>query len=137
MGILRKASVETKKIALPVEYETKGKEKIAVLRDPAEGEDWIAVRTDIAKRDFNRFVSYLPGRTVSTEEGMTPAEATELQKGLFETLVTGWSLEEAATLEAYESLSNEGASAIDTALAEHFKALQPSAQEEKVGFRPK
>ena len=115
MGILRKASVETKKIALPVEYVTKGKERVANLREPEEGEDWIAVRTDIAKRDFNRFVSYLPGRTVSEESGMTPAEATELQKGLFETLVTGWSLEEAPTLSAYESLSNEGASAIDTA----------------------
>ena|SRR5687768_13616507 len=136
MGILRKAQTETKRIALPVEYVGKGKQRVAVLREPEADEDFIVVRLDISKRDFNRFVSYLPGRTVSEESGMTPAEATELQKGLFETLVTGWSLEEAPTVNAYEELSNEGATEIDTALAEHFKSLQPSKQEEKVGFRP-
>ena len=117
MGILRKASVETKQI------------------DLGEG-DFIVVRMDISKRDFNRFIAYLPGRTVDADTGMTPAEATELQKGLFETLVTAWSLEDAPTVEAYMDLSNEGASAIDTALAEHFKSLQPTKQEEKVAFRP-
>jgi len=136
-NLLRKASAETKRIALPVEYETKGKERIAIMREPKEGEDFIEVRTDIAKRDFNRFISYLPGRTVNEDEGMTPSEATELQKGLFETLVTGWSLDVEPTVAEYESLSNEGATAIDTALAEHFRALQPSKQEEKVAFRPK
>lgn len=137
MGILRKASVETKKIALPVEYNGIGKNRVAVLRDPTGEEDYVEVRTDISKRDFNRFIAFLPARTVSEEEGMTPSEATELQKGLFETLVTGWSLDTPATVEEYEGLSNEGASEIDTALAEHFKSLQPSKQEEKVGFRPK
>lgn len=117
MGILRRATTETQKIEL------------------GEG-DFIVVRMDISKRDFNRFVSYLPSRTVSEDNGMTPSEATELQKGLFETLVTAWSLDEEPTVEAYENLSNEGAAVIDTALAEHFKSLQPSKQEEKAAFRP-
>lgn len=136
MGILRRANTETRKIALPVEYEGTGKNRVAVLRDPAEGEDFVEVRLEIAKRDFNRFISYLPAREVTKEAGMVPTEATELQKGLFETLVTGWSLAEEPTVETYESLENEGATAIDTALAEHFKTLQPTKQEEKVGFRP-
>jgi len=117
MGILRRASTETKQI------------------DLGEG-DFIVVRMDISKRDFNRFIAYLPGREVTKDSGMTPSEATELQKGLFETLVTAWSLEEEPTVEAYENLSNEGATAIDSALAEHFKSLQPTKQEEKAGFRP-
>ena len=117
MGILRRASTETKRI------------------DLADG-DFIEVRADISKRDFNRFIAYLPGREVTKAQGMTPSEATELQKGLFETLVTAWSLPEDPTVEAYESLSNEGATAIDTALAEHFKSLQPDKGEEKAGFRP-
>lgn len=129
MGILRRANSETKRIPLTANGPV-------MDREPQEGEDFIEVRVDIAKRDFNRFIAYLPGREVTKDSGMTPAEATELQKGLFETLVTGWSLEEQATVEAYESLSNEGATVIDTALAEHFKTLQPSKQEEKVGFRP-
>lgn len=137
MGILRRANTETRKIALPVEFEGVGKNRVAVLREPAEGEDFIEVRLEIAKRDFNRFISYLPGREVTKESGMTPAEATELQKGFFETLVTGWSLDTEPTVDEYEGLENEGATAIDTALAEHFKTLQPSKQEEKVGFRPK
>ena len=117
MGILRRASTETKQIDLD------------------EG-DFVVVRMDISKRDFNRFIAYLPGRTVSEEDGMTPSEATELQKGLFETLVTAWSLDTEPTVEAYMDLSNEGATAIDTVLAEHFKSLQPTKQEEKAGFRP-
>lgn len=136
MGILRKASVETKKIALPVEYTGEGDDKVAVLRDPAEGEDFVEVRLEISKRDFNRFIAYMPGREVSVETGINATEAVELQKGMFEALVVGWSLPEPATIAAYESLENEGATAIDTAVAEHFKSMTPSKQEEKVGFRP-
>lgn len=136
MGILRKASVETKKIALPVEYEGKGKQRAAVLREPEAGEDFIAVRLEISKRDFNRFVAHMPSREVSEESGMNAAEAVELQKGLFEALVVGWSLDAPAELAEYELLENEGATAIDTALAEHFRSLTPSKQEEKAGFRP-
>lgn len=120
MSILRKASVESKRIPLGGEG----------------SEDWIDVRVEIAKRDFNRFIGFLPSRMVDEASGMTPAEAIELQKGLFETLVVGWSLDEEPTVAAYESLENEGAAAIDEALAEHFKSLQPTKAEEKAGFRP-
>jgi hypothetical protein len=118
MALLRKASVETKRLPL------------------GEDGDYIEVRTEISKRDFNRFIGFMPAREVTESTGMTAVEALELQKGLFEVLVTGWSLEEPATVEAYEGLENEGATAIDTALAEHFKSLSPSKAEEKAGFRP-
>lgn len=117
MSILRRASTETKRI------------------DLGEG-DYIDVRAEISKREFNRFIAFLPAREVNEEQGMTAQEAVELQKGLFEVLVVGWSLPEPPTLEAYEALSSEGATAIDNALAEHFRSLQPSKQEEKVAFRP-
>lgn len=115
---LRKASVESKRIDLATEG------------------DWIEVRTDIAKRDFNRFIKYLPGRDVGEDGRLTPAEAVELQAGMFEALVVAWSLPDPATVEEYLALSNEGASELDEVLAEHFKSLQPTKQEEKVGFRP-
>lgn len=117
MSILRRASAETKRI------------------DLGEG-DWLDVRMEISKRDFNRFVAFMPGREVSEDAGITAAEATELQKGMFEALVVGWSLDEAPSVEAYEGLVSEGAAAIDTALAEHFQSLQPTKAEEKAGFRP-
>lgn len=118
MGILRTASTETKRI------------------DLGEG-DYLDVRVEISKRDFNRFIAYLPGRSVGEEERLTPSEATELQKGMFEALVVGWSLDTPATIDAYENLASEGATAIDTALAEHFQTLTPSKQEEKAAFRPR
>lgn len=122
MGILRKASVETTRI---------------YLGDEADGEqrDWLDVRTEISKRDFNRFINYLPGRTVSKDDKLTPGEAVELQKGMFEALVVGWSLSVPATVDEYELLETEGASAVDEALANHFNSLRPNKQEEKVAFR--
>lgn len=121
MGILRKASVETTRI---------------FLGEEGEDRDWIDVRTEIAKRDFNKFIAFLPARTVTKDDNLTPNEATELQKGLFETLVMGWSLDTEPTVEEYLSLDTEAATAVDEALAEHFNTLNPSKQEEKVSFRP-
>jgi len=118
MSLLRKASTETKTIPLGDEG------------------DFIVVRAEIAKRDFNRFINYLPGRTVEKDEKLTPGEAVELQTGMFEALVVSWSLDAPATVEEYLALETEGAAAIDSALAEHFQSLTPTKQEEKVAFRP-
>lgn len=110
MGILRLAQTATKRIEL------------------SDG-DWIEVRTDISKRDFNRLIAFLPTRTVSEDSGLLPAEATEFQKGLFEALAVAWSAPFPATLDNYESLSNEGAQEIDRALADHFGSLTPTRAE--------
>lgn len=126
MSILRKASTET-------------------VRIPLDDTDYIVVRAEIAKGDFNKFIGYMPQRQIAEapaegaepeETKLTTAEAVELQKGLFEALVVGWSLPEEPTVEAYLSLSSDAAMAVDTAVAEHFKTLQPSKAEEKAGFRP-
>lgn len=147
MSILRRASTETKRIAIPVDYVDGPKkgdkvEKVAVLREPKDGEDWVKVRTDVAKRDFNRFIAFLPGREMSDDDKLTAPEAVELQNGMFELLVVGWSMVEEdgtpvpATLDEYLALSNDASQALDTALAEHFKSLQPTKAEEKAAFRP-
>lgn len=115
MSILRKASTGTVKIML-------------------DDTDHIEVREEISKRDFNRFVGFMPAREMAEGATLTVAEATELQKGLFEALVVGWSLPVPPTIEEYLALSSDAAAAVDEAVANHFKALSPSKEEEKAGF---
>lgn len=98
--------------------------------------DWIDVRDEIAKADFNRFIKYLPGREIDEKSKLSPAEATELQKGMFEALVVAWSSDLPCGVDGYLTLGTEGANAVDAALAEHFKKLTPTKEEEKAGFRP-
>ena len=111
MSILRKASIETKNI-------------------PLDDTDYIIVRVDISKRDFNTLVAHMP----NTADGasMTIAETTEFTAQLFDTIVVGWSLAGGKpTITDYEELSAESATAIDAALAEHFETLLPSSAEGK------
>lgn len=110
MGFLRLAKTDTKRIELP------------------EG-DWIDVRADISKRDFNRLISFMPDREVSEEAGLLPAEAMEFQKGLFEALVVGWSADVPPTIDNYLALSNDAGQEIDRLLAEHFASLTPTRAE--------
>lgn len=112
------------------------KAETTTTRIPLGEDEWIEVRDEIAKRDFNRFIKYLPGREVNEESKLTPAEATELQIGMFEALVVAWSADLPCDVEGYLALGTEGANAVDAALAEHFKTLNPSKEEEKAGFRP-
>lgn len=111
MGILRRATEEVKQLML-------------------DDTDYIVVRADISKREFNALAAKMP----QTAEGqsLTIPEAMAFQGELFSTLVTGWSLSEGTpSLEDYNGLSAEGASAIDTALADHFASLLPSSAEGK------
>lgn len=104
---------------------------------PLSDGDWVRVRTEIAKRDFNKFIKYMPGREVSKDNPdtkLTPAEAVELQTGMFEALVVAWSAPMPATVESYLNLGTESAGELDEALANHFKSLTPSKEEEKAGF---
>jgi hypothetical protein len=111
MGLFRKASTETKQ--LPVGDEG----------------DFLVVRTDISKREFNALAEQMPKQA---EEGLSIAEAAGFSSVLFETLVVGWSLDEGApTADDYLSLSAAGSNAIDAALAEHFASLLPDSAEGK------
>lgn len=119
MSILKKATTETKR--LPI----------------GEEGDWVEVRAGLSKREFNRFVSYMPARSVSEENPLNAGEAMEFATGLFEALVVGWSGEPSKpSKEDYLDLEQDSAALIDTALMEHFQSLTPSQDEANKGFRP-
>lgn len=116
MALLRLASKETKRIAL-------------------EGgdNDYIEVKTDVSKRDFNRLLQVIP----NIEDGLTPATMSDFTDFLFDLLVVGWSLVDEngapvpTTLENYNELSRDAALAVDAALVEHFNSLTPGDGERR------
>lgn len=111
MGILRKASDETKTIYL-------------------DESDYIVVRADITKREFNALAGSMPATTDGA--GITLEQAATFQRTLFETVVIGWSLAEGVpTGEDYEALAAEAGNAIDVKLMEHFESLLPTSAEGK------
>lgn len=112
MGILKKASTETKRIEL-------------------DDSDYIEVRADISKREFNILAGNMPTGVQEDGSGLSLTDATKFQEFLFGALVTGWSLPEKATTEAYNGLSAEAAQAVDEALAKHFESLMPTSAEGK------
>lgn len=110
MGILKFASKASKRIEL------------------GEG-DFIDVKEDLSKREFNALMAAMPNREITKEDGLTLTEGLEFQKALFETIVTGWSLPEAATLENYLELEQAASKLIDEKLIEHFGTIAPSDDE--------
>ena len=110
MGILRKVSEETKTILL-------------------DETDFVEVRADLSKRDFNTLAAAMPNKAQGSE--LTIAEATAFSGKLFEALVVGWSLSIPPTIEEYYTLSAESGTAIDGVLAEHFGTLLPQSAEGK------
>lgn len=113
MSILRKAGSETKTIKL-------------------DESDYIVVRADISKREFNALASKMPANVGENGAGLTLADGVAFVRELFAALVVGWSLDDTApTVTDYDELAASGASAIDTALAEYFNALVPSSAEGK------
>jgi len=111
MGILRLASPESRRI------------------DLGDG-DYIEVVSEISKKTFNKLVAVMPA-DIDQESGITPTQATAFQSSLFDCLVTGWSLPEAATVENYENLVRDAASAIDDKLMEVFSEMTVGAPEAK------
>lgn len=112
MGILRKATDEIKRI-------------------PLDETDYIVVRADITKREFNALAGSMPPVSEGGA-GLSVAQAAGFQRVLFETLVIEWSLSEGKpTLDEYDELSAEAGLVVDTKLAEHFESLLPSSAEGK------
>lgn len=111
MGLLRFASADVTRL------------------DLGDGE-WLEVKSDISKRDFNNLVKKMP-QDIDPEAGVRPGQATDLGVALFDTLVTGWSFEgEDASVENYLRLSREAADAIDAKLGDHFATLTPNREEQ-------
>jgi len=112
MGILRTASTATKEILL-------------------DETDYIRVRADLSKRDFNDLVTHMPQGVEKDGTGLSLADATKFQEYLFGTLVVGWSLDVPATVEEYNNLSADAGQVIDAKLGEHFESLLPTSAEGK------
>jgi tRNA isopentenyl-2-thiomethyl-A-37 hydroxylase MiaE len=112
MGILRTASTATKDILL-------------------DETDYIKVRADLSKRDFNDLVTHMPQGVEKDGTGLSLADATKFQEYLFGALVVGWSLDVPATVEEYNNLSADAGQAIDAKLGEHFESLLPTSAEGK------
>lgn len=110
MSILRLASQGTKRL------------------DLGDG-DFLEVREDLTKKVFNSLMSFMPDREVNEEKGISPQEGAVFARGLFETLVVGWSLPDDPTVENYDALSSEAANVVDAALVEHFASLAPNKEE--------
>jgi len=112
MGILKTASTGSKRIML-------------------DDSDYIEVRAEISKREFNTLASRMPTNVGEDGKNLSLAEATDFQKFLFGELVVGWSLDIPATIEAYEGLNAASAQAVDEKVAEHFESLLPTSAEGK------
>jgi hypothetical protein len=94
-----------------------------------DDQDYLVLRSDISKREFNDLASNMPA---GADDGkMSMSEATTFQGYLFAALTVGWSLDGDPTIEAYESLAAESANAVDEAIAKHFESLIPSSAEGK------
>src|SRR5687768_14344003 len=93
--------------------------------------DWIDVRSDISKRDFNNLIKKMP-QDIDTEKGILPGQATDLGVALFDTLAVAWSAEPtlACSTENYLGLHKDDADRIDAKLGEHFSTLTPSKEEQ-------
>lgn len=111
MGILTFASEDTKRLEL------------------GEG-DWLDVRSDLSKRDFNRLMAAMPSREISEESGLTIEEGMKFAESLFETLVVAWSAPGDVSVDNYLNLSREAAQAVDEALINHFGEISPTPDEE-------
>jgi hypothetical protein len=112
MGILKTASTATKTVML-------------------DETDFITVRSDLSKRDFNALLANMPVGVQADGTGLSMGEATKFQEFLFSALVVGWSLDVPATVEEYNGLSAASAQVVDEKLGEHFESLLPSSAEGK------
>jgi hypothetical protein len=92
--------------------------------------DWLDVRSDVSKRDFNNLIKKMP-QDIDPSGKVTMGQATDLGVALFDTLVTGWSFEgEDATVDNYLRLNRAAADVIDSKLGEHFSSLTPTKEEQ-------
>lgn len=101
----------------------------ATKRVEHDSGDWIEVRANLAKKDINSILLALPQELTSGGDTFTFQAAIGSAEALFTSLVTGWSLEEPATIESYHALTGDAAAWVDSTLYEHFNSLTLSDDE--------
>lgn len=96
-----------------------------------EDNDWLEVKEDMSRRDFNRIIATLPVTREGLDTDAIDLEAaTGFSEALFDVFVTGWSLEGVEpNVENYQRLSRESSQTIDTALSEHFNKMTVSDED--------
>lgn len=98
-------------------------------------DDWLDVRQDISRRQFNELMRILPDDFGEDESKVSIDVALSFSEFLFETFVVDWSVRDElgepveANLENYQNLTREAASLVDEAVREHFNSLSPSKDE--------
>lgn len=96
--------------------------------------DWLDVRSDISKKQFNTLLKSLP-EGFGDDNSFTPGESDDFVAAIFEAFILDWSLvDEAgeavpATRENYDNLTREAATIVDTAIMEHFNAQSATDEE--------
>ena len=103
--------------------------KATTRLDIGDDGDYIMVRDDISRREFNQLLKTLPTGGV-TDDNISFEVASEFSQGLFDVFVEGWSLDVPATVDNYNELTRDSATMIDTAISEHFNRLTPDSQEQ-------
>ena len=98
-------------------------------------EDYIEVREDISRREFNQLLSSLTSRGAVDAESIDMETATAFSDALFTAFVVDWSVvgddgkPVDANLENYGLLSREASLLVEQAITKHFQSLTPDNEE--------
>jgi len=98
-------------------------------------DDFLKVRIDLSKSDYKKILSRLPEDFGGENATFNPLEIDDFTIGIFDAFVVGWSVTDESgkpiesTVENYLELSRDSATAIDTALFEHFNSLDLTGSE--------
>lgn len=98
-------------------------------------EDFIEVREDISRREFNKLLSTLVSRGAIDAEHIDMETATAFSDALFSAFVVDWSVVDEkgksveCTLENYGMLSRDASVLVEQAITAHFQSLTPDNEE--------
>ncbi len=91
--------------------------------------DYLEVKKKLSQRDRETLLNEMP----ETAEGvsLTPQQGLQVVHVLFDLLVTGWSLDEPVSLDAYLDLEDDSADEVNNKIVEYFGSLMPVTPDEK------
>ena len=98
-------------------------------------EDYIEVREDISRREFNKMLSALTSRGAVDAESIDMETASAFSDALFTAFVVDWSVVDdegnpvEANLTNYGELSREASTLVEQAITAHFQSLTPDNED--------